>query len=354
MPLFRNSSLPFSFREEIGRLIVRFFLGMPLFVIDCGGRNLNQWFWDGPPSPVEKGHAPIGFHALAACSGGAFLRDMDELPKAPQTVLLLLRPQSLNKIYKLFKKLRAGRHRVIVSLKDLDTMQISETLQDVDTWRLFSKIVSHADAYLAPTYESIDLFVAAGAKRGSVIFTPYPLEYPEWNFSQFLANRSGVIVGTHEFNIASRQHLQALTSLARSGIPATVVNTGGRKGESLISSISGNFRIIEGPLPYVKYLRLLANHRVVFQLDAGRDAGRVAGNALLCRMPCVGGNGLVDRLVFPKITNGNHSYIESIKVLNELLTNDTFWTQTVEEAERIGLEKLAFAPIAAQIAKMIA
>jgi hypothetical protein len=43
----------------------------------------------------------------------------------------------------------------------------------------------------------------------------------------------------------------------------------------------------------------MAGHRLVFQLDRSGVPGQVAGDALLCRLPCVGGDGAIERLVFP-------------------------------------------------------
>ena len=42
---------------------------------------------------------------------------------------------------------------------------------------------------------------------------------------------------------------------------------------------------------YVDYLRVMAAHKIVFQLDTSFVPGQVAGDALICRLPCVGGNG---------------------------------------------------------------
>ena len=43
----------------------------------------------------------------------------------------------------------------------------------------------------------------------------------------------------------------------------------------------------------------MARHKIVLQADKSAVPGQVAGDALLCRMPCVGGDGAIDRLAFP-------------------------------------------------------
>src|SRR5690606_34755519 len=59
-------------------------------------------------------------------------------------------------------------------------------------------------------------------------------------------------------------------------------------------------QIVEGPIPYADYVRLMGKHCAVFQLDSSFVPGQVAGDSLLARVPCVGGNGAVDRIArFP-------------------------------------------------------
>ena len=84
----------------------------------------------------------------------------------------------------------------------------------------------------------------------------------------------------------------------------TVFNVDGWRGRRMLARlgyITGLLRVIEGRKPYPRYLRLVAKHKLVWQLDASAVPGQVAGDALLCRVPCVGGNGTTERLVFPDL-----------------------------------------------------
>ena len=114
-----------------------------------------------------------------------------------------------------------------------------------------------------------------------------------------LRQRRGIFIGTREFSVPSRNHLLAISSVLKLGQPVTVINTEGWTGARLLRSISRDLRIISGKLPYTDYLCLLARHRIVFQLDRSAVPGQVAGDALLCGLPCVGGDGAVDKLAFP-------------------------------------------------------
>ena len=137
--------------------------------------------------------------------------------------------------------------------------------------------------------------------------TPYPIEDQRWNFSVHPAEQSGIFVGTREWDVPSRNHFAALL-VARhlceaTGEPVTVVNLDGYKGRRLFSELKfpdGKLRLIEKWKSYPDYLRDMASHKIVLQLDRSHVPGQVAGDALLCRIPCVGGDGAIERIAFPK------------------------------------------------------
>jgi hypothetical protein len=76
----------------------------------------------------------------------------------------------------------------------------------------------------------------------------------------------------------------------------------------------------------------MARCRVIFQRDTSAVPGQIAGDALLCRLPCVGGNGAVDRDAF-----GHLSEIEP------LLRDDEAWRAAVEESQQRAQAQLSFA-----------
>src|SRR5450432_3311231 len=47
-----------------------------LTVLNPGGHDPAQDFSDGVPGPNDSVHAPVNFHGYAACTGGAFHRDL--------------------------------------------------------------------------------------------------------------------------------------------------------------------------------------------------------------------------------------------------------------------------------------
>jgi len=67
------------------------------------------------------------------------------------------------------------------------------------------------------------------------------------------------------------------------GEPVTVVNTDGGRGERYLKMISSEVQVVNGPLDYVEYLRVMARHRIVFQLD--RSGGAGAGGGRCAALP---------------------------------------------------------------------
>ena len=117
----------------------------------------------------------------------------------------------------------------------------------------------------------------------------------------------------------------------------------------MLRAISPGFRIVPGKLPYPEYLRLMARHRIVFQLDRSGVPGQVAGDALLCGLPCVGGDGAIDRLVFPELCGTSLSVQSAVNVAKGLLEDDPYYTATLSRARELALEKVSFAKVREQL-----
>ena len=64
---------------------------MKFSVVNPGGRDRPQSFVNGPGDPGDPVHAPVNFHAYAACLGGHFLRDERDVTEG--VALLLLRAE---------------------------------------------------------------------------------------------------------------------------------------------------------------------------------------------------------------------------------------------------------------------
>ncbi len=215
---------------------------------------------------------------------GSFVRDVPSVPANTRVVLVLLRKRNLRAVLDALQKLKARDVRTWISFKESGAHQVADFLSDYGRSLLFREICVQADGYLSSTPELESLYRASGCRRGFFAPTPYPLEEPEWNFGIPLEKRIGIFVGTREFDVPSRNHWHAVASAAALGreleMPVAVINNSGRHGLRLLKAIRGDnpfLHVIVGPLEYSAYLKLMAAHRLVFQLDASAVPGQVAG-----------------------------------------------------------------------------
>jgi hypothetical protein len=320
-----------------------------LTVLNPGGRDPAQNFPDGA-GEITQPHQPTNFHAYAACTHGSFQCETKNAIAESSPVLLLLRGDfsaSERALTALQKKSRF----VAVSLKETGLHQIAEQLRSPARLERFVRIVNQADACLAPTPEAADLYRAIRSNPGRVAFipTPYPIDDSRWNFSKPVEQRAGIFIGTREWDVPSRNHLAALLVArelsAQTGENVTVFNFDRRKGARLLEGIgfaSGKLRVLDRKSSYPDYLREVAGHKIVLQLDTSFVPGQVAGDALLCRVPCLGGNGAIDRVAFPESCGFNRSIAEIGQTAARLLTDRNCYEESVANMEPVASQHLSF------------
>ncbi len=310
-----------------------------LTVLNPGGRDREQQF-QTVPAPSEGAHPPINFHAFAACTLGAFHHDARRAITEDAPVLLLLRSDFRASERALADLKKAGR-TVAVSLKETGLHQIAQQLRDPAKLSRFMKIVTDADGCIATTPEAAEIYQRVRIKRdpASVAFvpTPYPIEDQRWDFSLPPAEQSGIFVGTREWDVPSRNHFATLL-VAR----------------QLCNFPKGKLRLIERWKSYPNYLRDVMRHKIVLQLDRSHVPGQVAGDALLCRLPCVGGDGAIERIAFPKTTGALRTITEIGSMALDLLKDADLCAAIVAESQERARERLSFETARSQLAKFFA
>src|SRR4029077_16537029 len=280
-----------------------------LTVLNPGGRDPEQHFHN-LPAPGESAHPPINFHAFAACTLGAFHHNLRRAIAENTAVLLLLRGD-FRASERALNDLKNQGRTVVVSLKETGLHQIAQQLRDRAKLARFMKIVAEADGCIATTPEAAEIYQRVRSNRdpATVVFlpTPYPIEDQRWDFSMPLNEQSGIFVGTREWDVPTRNHFAAMLVARQlseaTGEGVTVVNLDRKKGGRLLGELSfpeGKLRLIEKRKSYADYLRDVARHKIVLQLDRSHVPGQLAGDALLCRIPCVGGDGAIERIAFSK------------------------------------------------------
>lgn len=318
---------------------------MSFSVLNPGGRDPDQTFPAGPGKPDDPGHPPVNYHAYAACRNGEFFRDEKSVPAG--TVLVLLRKRNLRRALAAVAALRRRGCKVFVSCKESGSHQVADMLGDVSRWELFQEVCAASDGAISSTPELVPLYRAAGCPAAEFVPTPYPVDFPAWDFGQPLEKRRGIFVGTREFAVPSRNHLAAVVmadQISRDlSCPLAVINVEGRSGGMILKSLRKKnplLYIIEAPLPYPDYLKVMALHRIVWQLDASSVPGQVAGDALLCRMPCIGGNGAIERIAFEEFASAGRD--ELAARARDLLQIDDAWRAVVHRAGVVAGEALSF------------
>ncbi len=331
-----------------------------LTVLNPGGRDLAQYF-DQPVVPGSKAHPPVNFHAFAACTRGVFHREIKQALAEKTPVLLLLRGNFKASLRALLE-CRKQKRTAVVSLKEAGSHQVAEQLANPATLSTFLQIVAKAAGCIATTPETAEIYrsIRGKADPETVAFipTPYPLEDRNWDFSVTPDKQSGIFVGTREWNVPSRNHFAALL-LARelcqtTGEPVTVFNLDGRKGAMLLAALDfpgGKLRVLEKKKPYPDYLGEVAKHKIVLQLDRSHVPGQVAGDALLCRTICVGGNGAVEQIAFPKTCGTARSISEIGAIAKELLTNSNARGTVFIESQWRSMERLSFEAVRKQLSQ---
>jgi hypothetical protein len=332
-----------------------------LTVLNPGGRDPQQHFHH-VPAPGEGAHPPLNFHAFAACALGAFHYDPGRAIAENTPVLLLLRGD-FRASERALRDLKKHGRTVAVSLKETGLHQIAQQMCDRRKLARFMRIVAQTDGCIATTQEATDVYKAArwSLRRVAFMPTPCPVEDPRWNFSVPPEEQSGIFIGTREWDVPARNHFAALL-VARelcdaTGEHVTVVNLDGRKGRRLLAQLKfpeGKLRVIEKWKPYPEYLRSVAQHKIVLQLDRSHVPGQVAGDALLCRIPCVGGDGAIERIAFSRTCGEGRTISEIASMALDLLKDAHLRAAIVAGSQQRAAERLSFQAVRSQLANFFA
>ena len=317
----------------------------------------------GPGVYHPRLHPPVNFHSFAAVTGGAFCDSVDQVLAGRRFghCLVLLR-RRLKPCLDAVQKLKAEGFTVWVSWKECSTFQIAAQLEDPRLWDLYAEILSLCDALVSPTLVPPPIPPRIDEPHLLGIPTPYPVDLPDWDFSCHPAERRGIFIGTRELFAASRNHVAALTTALRvarrTGAHVTVINSDKARGRRMLEAIGNGipadrFRIIDCRLPYNEYLRQISWHRVVFQPDRGGVPGQVAGDTLLCRSVCVGGNSAIEQIAYPNESYPTLAEADAEIHLEALLSDDAAYRSAIEASQQRAHRLLSFATVAQQIRELM-
>src|SRR5213595_4274750 len=173
--------------------------------------------------------------------------------------------------------------------------------------------------------------------------------------------KAGIFVGTREWDVPSRNHFAALLVARQlcdaTGEPVTVVNLDGYKARRLLSELKfpeEKLHVIGKRKSYPEDLRDVSRHKIVLQLDRSHVPGQLAGDALLCRIPCVGGDGAIERIAFSRTCGEYRTISEITSMALDLLKNSDLRQAVVAESQNLARERLSFDSVRRQLAKFFA
>lgn len=337
-----------------------------LAVLNPKGRDPYLDYSRGPDSYQGGVHAPINFHAYAAATNGAFFDSTEDFLKARDrfdAVLILIRRRTWITLDAVQSLKKAGV-TVLVAWKECSHNQISRQLTSVRSVRAYGEILQLADGIVSPTLAWPPRVGAIDQnyfwQKMKFIPTPYPVDFPSWDFSTPVAERSGILIGTREFKTETRNHIQAVTraaSLAHEfNIPrVTVINSDKAKGLRILRELEQTFpagclHIQDTKLPYPEYMKLLSSHRFIYQMDRSTVPGQVAGDCLLARTICAGGSSTIENMAFPDFSDDGTIRMKNVfERIAQILHDDDAYTVAIEKSQKIALRSLSFEAVARQL-----
>jgi len=315
-----------------------------LAVLNPGGRDLDLSYGSGVDSVDAPVHPPVNYHAYAACTGGGFYRTTS-LAARHRSVLLLLRG-SLRGAERAFLALKARGCFVAIALKETGVQQLAEQLQRPGWLRKFQQLASAADLGLASTPDAVPLY-QAWSRKVVYLPTPYPVDLPNWRSLRAGLPREGIFIGTREISVLARNHVLALAALRTSSQPITVLSDGTKAERRILDDLRFPPDQLKTfpQVPYPDYLVILRRHRLVFQLDSSRVPGQVAGDAVLTGTPVVGGEGAIEREIFPDLTSFGRSFPEVLTIAIRLLRDPVFYGEQVDKLNERAQSRISFSAI---------
>jgi len=331
-----------------------------LAVLNPKGRDPFLDYREGVDAYRRGVHPPINFHAYAASTFGLFCDSVDQVRKHRSRIdaaVVLIRKRTWITL-RAVRELKEAGIPVVVSWKECGPAQINRQLSPSRATDAYGEILKLADGIVSPTLACPPRCGEMGNdefwRKMKFIPTPYPVEYPDWDFSLPLQERSGIMIGTREFRGVDRNHIQAilwLSGLARDlNLPRiTVINSEKNKGMKKLGELSRLFppnslQILEKPLCYPDYLALLASHRLIFQMDRSGVPGQVAGDCLLAGNLCAGGDSAIESIAFPLFRdNGSARWKEVFEKIEQLMEDEKSYEKEVKRSQEIAAKELSFA-----------
>lgn len=317
---------------------------MKLFVLQPGSSDPEQQFPEYCANPTPSYPLPVGYRGFAACTGGAFVRKASSIPASEKRVLLLLGANLKAALQSIIDLRREGK-TVVLALARPSSFEVGQMIRTRREIELFHAICARAHAAIISDRELEPLFRSAGLMYVECIHAPIPVEDSGWDFAVRPETRSGIFLATHNWKKPERRHFLALAGLreiaAQMFEPVTVFNLDGWFGRQRLRQLHfqhGLLQVVEKRVLHSEYLKIMARHKLVFHLATDSSSDRIATDAFLAGLPCVGPGGPVMRVLFPEVLGGGCESADLYATLSRLLDHSNEREHMVEKARDLAVQ----------------
>ncbi len=222
-----------------------------------------------------------------ACKGDNFHRIYEY-----DGIILLVNHQShllipfVKKLKKMGKIVCVGYH------ESFDDFMLKASDQNDSFLDDLSQLMNEADAYWNVIPSASNVFMSLFRKPVLNVIHGAPIEEWDHGLSKPVEEREGILIATRTMDQRIRRN--TLVGLTVADLAAYMADTHVTYvAEGSVPELAQKLdkvRIIDGPLPYVDWLKLIAKHKLVFHYDTSHTLGQVVMDAALVGVPCIGGN----------------------------------------------------------------
>jgi|GEM_PF-4236950 len=309
--------------------------------------DVADGFWDSS----GKEALPIGLHGIALASGGAIHTDLASALSEGEPILVL-GSEDLRKTEETLLQIRHQGISSAIAWPDRFVATLTAAAKG-DQAATIGRILAVADLAVCTDKGLMDVFASCHDATPRAYFpSPYPIAHPDWDTIAGVKNRSGVLIGGFPFHnglesALCRETLQFSVLLAK--VCQHKISVFSEISPRLADEMAAaglevsEVHIVAEPKTYAEYLEVLGRHSLIVDPSRGsRRMGSLAGDALLTRGICLGGDSDLDTLLFPGLQLSSATPEELRARVVELLNDPLSHAEAVADAARRALAEISF------------
>ena len=211
--------------------------------------------------------------------------------------IILLVNDSPDLLIPFIRKLKLMKKKVLVGYHEgFGDFNLKVSNINSDFLKCLKKTVAESDGYWNVIPSANNIYESLLKKKSYSCVHGIPYKEWEHNLKVPFREREGILIATRTFDQRIRRN--TLISLVEANNFAKEVGT-------RVTFVSEHpihklwtwkdfeleaVDVIQGPFPYIEWLKLIAKHRLVVHYDMSYTLGQIVCDAALVDVPCVGGN----------------------------------------------------------------